>query len=46
MPLEDYRAEQRMKEFTINKNPRIIAETLDRFRKLKQAFISGGVMKG
>jgi hypothetical protein len=46
MPLEEYRAEQRMKEFTIRKNPKIIMETLDRFRKLKEVFISGGVMTG
>jgi hypothetical protein len=44
MPLEEYRPEQRMKEFTIRKNPRVIEETIEKFRKLKEIFVEGGVM--
>jgi hypothetical protein len=44
MPLEEYRPEQRMKEFTIRKNPRVIAETIEKFKKLKEIFVEGGVM--
>jgi hypothetical protein len=44
MPLEEYRPEQRMKEFTITKNPRMIGETMEKFRKLKEIFVEGGVM--
>jgi hypothetical protein len=44
MPLEEYRQEQRMKEFTIRKNPRVITETMQKFRKLKETFVEGGIM--
>ena len=46
MPLENYRPEQRMKEFTVRKNPEVIAETTGRFRKLREVFVHGGAMLG
>jgi len=46
MPLENYRPEQRMKEFTVRKNPEVIAETTGRFRKLREVFVHGGAMPG
>jgi hypothetical protein len=44
MPLEDYMPEQRTKEFIVRKNPRVIRDTLQRFRRLKEIFIRDGVM--
>ncbi len=44
MPLEEYRPEQRMMEFTLKKNPEIITKTLEKFRRLKQKFVDDGVM--
>lgn len=44
MPLEEYRPEQRMKEFQVRKNPRVISETIINFRKLKDVFVDEGVM--
>ena len=39
MPLEEYRPEQRMIEFTVKKNPGMITKTLEKFSRLKEAFI-------
>jgi len=44
MPLEEYRPEQRMIEFTVKKNPGMIEKTLEKFSRLKEAFIEDGVM--
>lgn len=44
MPLEDYMPGQRMKEFIVRKNPRVIRDTLQRFRRLKDMFVEDGVM--
>jgi hypothetical protein len=44
MPLEDYMPEQRMKEFIVRKNPRVIRQTLQKFRRLKEIFVRDGVM--
>lgn len=44
MPLEDYMPEQRTKEFVVRKNPRVIRDTLQKFRRLKEAFVQDGVM--
>lgn len=44
IPLEEYRQEQRMKEFEVRKNPRIIRNTIWKFRRLKQVFVRDGVM--
>jgi len=44
IPLEDYKAGQRMKEFEVWKNPKIIRQTLQKFRKLKETFVKDGVM--
>jgi len=44
MPLEEYRPEQRMVEFTVKKNPGIITKTLEKFSRLKEGFIEEGVM--
>ena len=44
MPLEEYRPEQRMIEFTVRKNPGMIEKTLEKFSRLKEAFIEDGVM--
>lgn len=44
MPLEEYRSSQRMKEFIIRKNPRVIRQTLQKFRRLKEVFVRDGVM--
>jgi hypothetical protein len=44
MPLEDYRQDQRMKEFIVRKNPKIIRQTIQKFRRLKQRFVEDGVM--
>jgi hypothetical protein len=44
MPLEEYRQDQRMKEFIVRKNPRIIRQTIQKFRKLKERFVEDGVM--
>ncbi len=44
MPLEEYRPEQRMMEFTVRKNPAIITKTLETFTRLKEKFVDDGVM--
>jgi len=44
MPLEEYRQDQRMKEFIVRKNPRIIRQTIQKFRRLKDRFVEDGVM--
>jgi len=44
MPLEEYRQDQRIKEFIVRKNPRIIRQTIQKFRKLKDVFVRDGVM--
>jgi len=44
MPLEEYRPEQRMIEFTVKKNPKVIEKTLEKFTRLKEGFIEEGVM--
>ena len=44
MPLEEYRPEQRMMEFTVRKNPAIITKTLEKFRGLKEKLVDDGVM--
>jgi hypothetical protein len=44
MPLEEFRPEQRMKEFEIRKNPRIIFNTIKKFKRLKDVFVNQGVM--
>ncbi len=44
MPLEEYRPEQRMMEFSVKKNPVIINKTLEKFRRLKEKFVDDGVM--
>jgi hypothetical protein len=44
LPLEEYRPEQRMMEFTVKKNPGIIEKTLEKFGRLKEAFIEDGMM--
>lgn len=44
MPLEEYRQDQRMKEFTVKKNPRVIRQTIQKFRRLKDKFVEAGVM--
>ncbi len=44
MPLEDYMPEQRMKEFVVRKNPRVIRRTIEKFRRLKEVFVEDGVM--
>jgi hypothetical protein len=44
MPLEEYRPEQRMMEFTVKKNPKMITKTLEKFRRLKEGFVEEGVM--
>jgi hypothetical protein len=46
MPLEQYRAEQRMMEFTVRKSPVIITKTLEKFTRLKEKFVDEGVMVG
>ena len=44
MPLEEYRQDQRMKEFIVRKNPKIIRQTIQKFRRLKDVFVKDGVM--
>lgn len=44
MPLEEYRQEQRTKEFEVRKNPRIIRQTIQKFRRLKDVLVKNGVM--
>jgi hypothetical protein len=44
IPLEEYNPGQRMKEFTIRKNPRIISQTIQKFRKLRDILVRDGVM--
>ncbi len=44
MPLEEYRPEQRMMEFTVKKNQEIITKTLEKFARLKEKFADDGVM--
>lgn len=44
MPLEEYRKDQRMKEFIVRKNPKIIRQTIQKFRRLKDVFVKDGVM--
>ena len=44
MPLEEYRQDQRMKEFIVRKNPKIIRQTIQKFRRLKEKFVEDGVM--
>lgn len=44
MPLEDYVPGLRMKEFIVRKNPRVIRETIQKFRKLKDVFVEDRVM--
>jgi hypothetical protein len=44
MPLERFNPDQRMKEFIIRRNPKIIWMTIKKFKKLKEVFIHGGVM--
>ncbi len=44
MPLEEFMHDQRMREFLIKKNPKIINQTLKKFSKLKEFFIKGGLM--
>jgi hypothetical protein len=44
MPLEEYRQDQRTKEFLVRKNPRIINQTIQKFRRLKDRFVEGRVM--
>ena len=44
MPLEEYRPEQRMMEFTVRKNPVIITKTVEKFRGLKEKLVDDGVM--
>lgn len=46
MPLEEYSPEQRMMEFTVRKNPKIIMKMLEKFRRLKEKFVEDGVMLG
>jgi len=45
MPLEEYRASQRMKEFRIRRNPKIIGQTIRKFGKMKEEFVKAGAMK-
>ena len=45
MPLEEYRPGQRMKEFRIRKNGKIINQTIRKFSRLKETFVKAGVMK-
>lgn len=44
MPLEEYRQDQRTKEFIVRKNPRVIRQTIQKFRRLKDVFVKDGVM--
>jgi len=44
MPLEEYTQDQRMKEFLVRKNPRVIRQTIQKFRRLKDVFVKDGVM--
>jgi hypothetical protein len=44
MPLEEFRPEQRMKEFQVRKNPRVILNTIKKFKRLKDVFVNQGVM--
>ncbi len=44
MPLEEYRQDQRMKEFIVRKNEGIIRQTIQKFRKLKDRLVEDGVM--
>lgn len=44
IPLEEYIPGQRMKEFEVRKNPKIIRQTIQKFRKLREVFIRDGVM--
>ena len=46
LPLESFRAEQRMKEFIVTKNLRVIGYTLKKFGRLREVFVKGGVMMG
>jgi len=43
-PLESFHAGQRMKEFIVRKNDRLIGQTIIKFRKLKEKFLKAGVM--
>lgn len=44
LPLEEYREDQRMKEFIVRKNQRMIRQTINKFRRLKDVFVRDGVM--
>ena len=44
MPLEEYRQDQRTKEFIVRKNEGIIRQTIQKFRKLKDRLVEDGVM--
>ena len=44
MPLEEYRSDQRMKEFQVRINPKVISNTIKRFKRLKDVFVNEGVM--
>ena len=44
MPLEEYRQEQKIKEFQVRKNTKVISETIIKFKKLKDVFVNEGVM--
>ncbi len=44
MPLEEFRSDQRMKEFQVRKNPRVILNTIKKFKRLKDVFVNQGVM--
>lgn len=44
MPLEEFSPDQRMKEFQVRINPKVISNTIKRFKRLKDVFVNEGVM--
>ena len=44
MPLEEFSPDQRMKEFQVRINPKVISNTIKRFKSLKDVFVNEGVM--
>jgi hypothetical protein len=44
LPLEKYISSQRMKEFNVVKNQKVICRTMKKFKKLKEILVKKGVM--